>query len=43
MYRVVDNTGKTIAITTRLEDAKALANTQIDKQTYKIKVDKPKQ
>ena len=40
MYRVVDSQGQTVAVTTRLEDAKALARTQIDKQTYKIIVDK---
>ena len=43
MYRVLDAQGQTVAITTRLEDAKALANNKLDGIEYKIKVDKPKQ
>lgn len=42
MYKVIDEQGNTIAITTRLEDAKALANNNLDGVEYKIKVDKPR-
>ena len=36
MYKVLDSTGNTIAIATRLEDAKAIASTQLDHTVYKI-------
>jgi hypothetical protein len=41
MYRIVDQQGRTVAITTRREDAEALASTRLDGTHYKIVVDKP--
>jgi hypothetical protein len=42
VYKIIDEQGNTIAITSRLEDAKALVNNNLDGIEYKIKVDKPK-
>ena len=39
MYRIVDQQGNTVAITTRKEDAEALASTRLDGTHYKIVVD----
>ena len=36
MYQVLDQQGQVIAIATRLEDAKAIASTQLDHTVYKI-------
>ena len=41
MYRVVNSQGETVAITSRLEDARAIASNKLDGTEYKIKVDKP--
>ena len=42
MYRVVDSKGNTVALCSRKEDAAAWLNANIDQETYKIKLDKPK-
>jgi hypothetical protein len=42
VYKIIDEQGNTIAITSRLEDAKALVNNNLDGIEYKIKVDKPR-
>lgn len=39
MYRIVDSNGKTVAITTRLEDARAMIQTLKNEPQLKIVVD----
>jgi len=42
MYRIVNEQGETIAISSRKEDAVAMISTQLDREKLKIIVDIPK-